>query len=193
MFFDHSYKQLLYRKYDIYEDEQHPERKKLLFMEIKRILQGLHAPDAEDLYIWGLIYYNKDDEDREQNLKIAAEQFMHALDREEHCLGRLYLAHCYHDQKQYSKALENYLKVDEQELKDFQLWRYIKLLEQIGECYYQLGEKKTGEQYFGRVLAYYREMGSDDLATPTEILRCLPPDHPFVAEMKQLCGYLTDE
>ena len=90
----------------------------------------------------------------------------------------------------YKSALQYYLSVNRQEMKEFQVWRYVKLIEQIGFCYHQLGDEPEGRRYFKKVLAWYRKLPMDERVVPTELLQCLDPTDPIVTEIKQIEDYL---
>lgn len=102
----------------------------------------------------------------------------------------LYLAHCYHDMNQLKLTLENYNKVNKEHLKDFQIWRYTKLIEQIGYCEYKLGNKQIGEKHFENVLQWYKKLPEIDRTVPSELIDCLPKNHRIVIEIKKIETYL---
>lgn len=86
----------------------------------------------------------------------------------------------------FKKAIE----LDKQKLKEFQVWRYTKLIEQIGYCYYKLGDKQKGEEYFEEVLVWYKRLPETDRVVPYELISCLPKKHPIVIEIKIIETYL---
>ncbi len=93
-----------------------------------------------DYQILGLIDYES--EDWRNNSEKILENFKKSSELDKtNFLAQLYLAHIYHDMGNLKLALENYLKVDTETLKEFQLWRYVKLIEQIGFCTYELGNE----------------------------------------------------
>src|SRR5690606_24198266 len=131
--------------YDDFSLEENRGRKKLLRIEIEQILNEQGRLDSEDYYIWGLTLYM--DINDENYIPLAHEKFLISLDIDsKNFMSRLYSAHCYQDQGLLKRALNEYLKVDQERLKqEFSIWRYIKLKEQIGYCYYRLGKVDIGE------------------------------------------------
>jgi tetratricopeptide (TPR) repeat protein len=103
---------------------------------------------------------------------------------------QLYLAHCYQYINQLDLALENYNKVDREKLKELAIWRYIKLIEQIGYCEYKFGNEIIGEKYFQEVLKWYKKIPETDRVIPSELIDCLPQDHRIVSEIKKTETYL---
>ena len=77
-----------------------------------------------------------------------------------------------------------------QKLKNFQVWRYTKLIEQIGYCEYKLGNVKIGEKHFEEVLEWYKKLPEIDRVVPSELMECLPENHPIALEMKKIDSYL---
>lgn len=181
-----TYKDIVYRKYEDFSVEGNSERKKLLKLEIEKILKEQEGLDSQDYYVWGLTLYmdNKD----ENSIPFAHEKFRKSVDLDpKNFMARLYSAHCYQDQGQFKEALNEYLKVDLSRLKqEFPIWRYITLREQMGFCYYQLGKTDTGEMYFKEVLKYYRMLPEDETVSPVEMLKCLPYGHELAVEMRKL-------
>lgn len=145
---------------------------------------------SESYQILGLIDYES--EDWERNSSRILENFSKSVDKDEtNFLAQLYLAHIYHDTGNLKLALENYLKVDAKALKKFQLWRYVKLIEQIGYCKYKLGNKAEGIKLFEKVLNCYKNSQDEfGLARPTELLECLQENHKIVVEIKKIEDYL---
>ncbi|WP_353896500.1 hypothetical protein [Aliikangiella maris] len=96
------YKQLLYKKFNHFEIAKN-KQKSLLEYEIKSLI--------EDLHILGLVYYKTSKNNHE--LEKVHGCFLDALEQDSnYYIVRLYSAHCFHDKKEYSKALTDYLKVD---------------------------------------------------------------------------------
>lgn len=184
---------ILSNKYEAFRDEQNPELQKMLRFDILSILNDLETLSSEDLYIWGLTYYMSDD-NKEHHTKLALEKFHRAFSIDsDHFLACLYIAHCYHDLREFKEALNYYQLVDQSKLQEFQLWRYVKLIEQIGFCHFQLGDQQMGRSLFLEVLDWYRKTPKDEvLAVPTEMLQCLPETDEIIQEMKQLNDYLNE-
>jgi tetratricopeptide (TPR) repeat protein len=181
-----GYKEILLRKYEDFEMEDYKEKKKLLTFEIENILKANNEDlDAEDYFIWGLIYYFQD-EDVNWNIDKAIEKFKASLGiNSKYNKSILFLAHCFQDKGELIKALDNYTSVN---LIDFQsnsqLWRYVKILEQIGYCYYKTGNEEKGLEYFGKSMKFYEKEEEVNLPNPVEIVKCLPENHLFIRTLK---------
>lgn len=187
-----EYQELLIKKYEAFEDEQNEQKKILLRFKVINILQShMDDLDSDDMHIWGLVYYMSDD-DKEYHKPLALEKFLSAYEMDDsNFLACLYIAHCYHDTKDYMEALKYYMLVNQDDLKDFMLWRYVKLIEQIGFCLHKLGKTKKAEDKFLQVLNWYKMIPYDstDLAIPQEIFECLPEDDNIVIELKKLITF----
>ena len=183
-------KTLLIQKYDAFELEENPHLKKHRRIEIFNLLQNEEEPDANALYIWGLTYYFSDD-DKAYDTRMALEKFLQAyhLDKN-HFLACLYTAHCYQDQNELTEALKYYELVNQDALKEFQIWRYVKLIQQIGYCHYQLDNQVLGRKHFQEVLEWYNKLPAEDRPVPSELLKCLLADNEIVIEIKQIEDYL---
>ena len=90
----------------------------------------------------------------------------------------------------FEDALKYYELVDKEQLREFQIWRYVKLIEQIGYCNYKLGKESLGREQFEIVLNCYRTLPPEDRVAPTEMLQCLPVTDEIVIEMKTIEDYL---
>lgn len=181
-------KDFLYKKYDDFEREENEVKRKILQFEVFNLLHEIETKDAEDYYLLGLTHYMSND-DKTYHKKLAIEQFQESLKIDcLHFLSRLYLAHCYHDFKNFELAALHYSKVDKQELKEFQYWRFVKLQEQLGECLYKLGDKERALMLFDFVLESYRDgkYDNEELPYPEEMLSALPLENPLASEMKAI-------
>lgn len=184
-------KDILIKKYEDFSSEDNPERKKLLRFEVFNILKELDSPDTNDFHIWGLTYYMSDD-DKEYHTNLALEKFLKAYELDStNFLACLYVAHCLHDKGELDQALKYYEQVNKEDLKEFQIWRYVKLIEQIGFCNYRLGNKDIGRKRFQEVLEWFRKLPMEDRAAPTELIQCLPESDEIVIEMKKIEDYLN--
>lgn len=185
-----DYKDKLFVLYDDFSNMNDAKGQQKAFTEIEQLLESQSDLDSDDYYIWGLTYYMNDNNITDK-LEIAQKWFKKSLELDDYnFLARLYLAHCFHDQIDYLNALENYEKVNKLELKKFQIWRYVKLVEQIGFCYYKLGQEKMGLECFREVVEWYEKSKVDDLAVPMELLTCLPANHEYVTRIKKIEDYL---
>lgn len=185
------YKKLLIQKYEAFDFAIEPRIKKLLQFEVFNILRGIEDyPDSNDLHIWGLTYYMAD-KDETYDIDLALEKFLEAYQTDSsNFMACLYIAYCYHDKVMYEEALKYYEMVDQKVLRAFQLWRYVKLIEQIGFCHYQLGRQVLGRQMFQTVLEWYRKLAPEDRVVPSEMLACLPASDEIITEMKTIEDYL---
>ena len=186
-----EYKDILIKKYEDFNLEENQDRKKLLRFEVFNILKEVKAPDSNDFHIWGLTYYMSDD-DKEYHTNLALEKFSEAYELDSsNFLACLYIAHCFHDKGELDSALKYYELVDKKDLQEFQIWRYVKLIEQIGFCNYKLGNQELGRKQFQDVLEWYRKLPMDDRVIPTEMMQCLPETDEIVIEMKEIEDYLN--
>lgn len=181
-----DYKKQLWKKYDQFDLAESDDEKRRLRDEIKSVVDEQADSDAQDWHMLGLTWYETAQD--LVDINFAHLYFLEALERDDHYnIARLYSAHCYHDKKVYDAALEDYLKVDEDALRDeFALWRLVKMLEQIGFCCYQLGNKAEAGRYFKRVLAYYQKENYDDLVDAVEVYECLAATDPVYVNLKEI-------
>lgn len=184
-----SLKDKIFDKYYEFSLLENQTEKDILRSEIKIMLAQYSEMDSNCYHLLGLVDYESDD--WQKNIETIIKNFKKSIELDnDNFLAQLYLAHCYHDLNKFELALKNYNKVDSKKLKDFQLWRYTKLIEQIGYCHYKLGNKKLGEQYFQEVLEWYKRLPEIDRVVPSELIECLPDNHWIVNEMKKIETYL---
>jgi tetratricopeptide (TPR) repeat protein len=156
---------------------------------IRKKINAQTELNSLDYQILGLIDYES--EDWRNNSEKILENFNKSFEKDEtNFLAQLYLAHIYQDTGNLKIALKIYLKVDTKALKNFQIWRYVKLIEQIGFCTYKLGNENAGIIFFERVLKWYKKTPENELARPSELLECLPENHRIVIEIKEIEDYL---
>lgn len=185
-----NYKEILIQKYDAFSLEEDQDKQKQLQAEIWDLLAHESQLDSEDHHIWGLSYYMSEDEKVHRTAQ-ALQHFLRALELDPaNFMACLYAAHCYHDQGKLSEALRYYEQVDQAGLKAFQVWRHVKLIEQIGFCHYKLGDEKRGRELFAEVLSWYQKSDTEGLAIPVEMMQCLPESDPIIVEMKKIEDYL---
>ena len=179
----------IHQKYDEFVIAENQTEKENLRNEIKDLILSRKKRNSEDYQILGLIDYES--ENWKVNTKNILKNFKKAVEKDKsNFLAQLYLAHINHDIGNLEVALENYLKVDAKALKQFQIWRYVKLIEQIGYCTYKLGNENAGIIFFKKVLNWYKKLSEDELAVPSELLECLPENHEIVVEIKKIETYL---
>ena len=187
-----NYKKILIDKYDAFYLEENATKKKLLQIEIQNILRDVFNPDTEDFHIWGLTYYSIDEEaEKEINTNLALKKFLKAYQLDtNNFLACLYVAHCFHDKNDLNQALNYYEKVNKEDLKEFQIWRYVKLIEQIGYCHFKLGREEIGKKKFEEVLNWYKKTEFGQLAVPSELMECLDKSDQIVKEIMEIEDYL---
>jgi len=188
-----EYNKILDKKYDQFLKTEEGIEKSKLVEEIRELEIALDDLSSIDNHTLGLIYY--DIAENEDGIINAHEYFLKSLDLDtNYYIARLYSAHCYHDKamysekiEQYNVALSEYLKVDVDKLREeFPLWRYVKLLEQIGHCYHKTGNESEADKYFQLVLGFYKEEGFDELANPAEIFECLNESDTIFKQIKTI-------
>lgn len=187
-----NYKKILIDKYDAFYLEENATKKKLLQIQIQNILRDVSNPDTKDFHIWGLTYYSIDEEaEKEININLALEKFLKAYQLDtNNFLACLYVAHCFHDKNDLNQALNYYEKVNKEDLKEFQIWRYVKLIEQIGYCHFKLGREDIGKKKFEEVLNWYKKTEFGQLAVPAELMECLDKSDQIVKEIMEIEDYL---
>ncbi|MFK5983223.1 MAG: hypothetical protein QM499_09935 [Flavobacteriaceae bacterium] len=174
----------IFEKYDEFVLAEEKAEKDILRSEIKSMLNVYSEKDSNCYHLLGLIDFESND--WKIHIEKSIVNFKKAIKLDEtNLLPQLYLAHCYHDLNLLDLALENYNKVDREKLKEFQVWRYTKLIEQIGYCEYKLGNKKIGVQHFEEVLKWYKKLPEIDRVVPSELIKCLPKNHWIVSEIKK--------
>ena len=136
-------------------------------------------------YIMGVLTYHEarvNDDD----ISSALIHFDNAISQNKnHYMAYLYAGYCCHDLGDHLRALELYESVNVEKLKDeYPIWRYVKLIEQMGECYHKIGLKDNAYSLFTEVAGYYDNVSFDELADPLELFRCLDPDDPLVIKLK---------
>ena len=127
-----------------------------------------------------MVYYMADDE-KAKHMPLAFQNFTKAYEMDsDNFLACLYIAHCHHDRQELDLALKYYQLVDQEKLKEFQEWRYIKLIEQIGYCHHQLGDLEKARELFIWVLKMYQKESKEnefnELPLPVEMSQCLSGD-----------------
>ena len=185
-----SFKDSIFKKYDSLTLLKDKAEEDILRSEIKLMLEEYSEKDSNCYHLLGLVDFESDNWEKHIEKSIANFKKAVALDGN-NFLAQLYLAHCFHDINQLDLALENYNKVDKKKLKDFQVWRHTKLIEQIGYCQYKLGNKKIGEKHFEEVLEWYKILPEIDKVVPSELMECLPKNHWIVIEIKKIETYLN--
>ena len=185
-----EFEKTILEQYDKFYISEDLTEKESLRKDIRKKILDQNELTSENYQVLGLIDYESDD--WKNHSERILENFTKSVEKDEsNFLAQLYLAHICHDTGNLKLALENYLKVNDKDLKEFQLWRYVKLIEQIGYCKYKLGDIDGGIKLFEEVLEWYEKTEDDDhLARPTELLECLPHNHRIVVNIKKIEDYL---
>jgi tetratricopeptide (TPR) repeat protein len=178
------------KEYDKFVISENSTQKKDIRDEIRNKILSKNELNSENYQILGLIDYES--EDWKNHSERILENFTKSIEKDEtNFLSQLYLAHIYQDTGNLKLALKNYLKVDTKALKNFHIWRYVKLIEQIGYCTFKLGNETAGIVFFEKVLKWYKKKNNEyDLARPSELIECLPKNHRIVIEIKKIEDYL---
>lgn len=176
--------------------------KSLLRTEILKLYAETDNPNAEDNYIMGLFHYKDYDEKTSKDLmhertNKALSFFQISLESDpNYYMSNYYLGHCYQDLGQYKKAIEYYLKVNQNKLKsDFPLWRFVLLFELIGFCYWKINQKDIGMAYFEKTSSKYLTIQDyyDLFPIGNLIEDCLTEKHNLVIEMKAYAEIKSNE
>jgi tetratricopeptide (TPR) repeat protein len=180
-----KYKELLYKKHNMFDRADTDEQRLLLRYEISAIIEDTSKPDAQDFHILGLVYY--DTAQDEHDIRKAHDFFKQSLNVDnKYNMARLYSAHCYHDLDEYSDALKEYLLVNSIELiNNFAFWRYAKLQEQIGFCYHKLGDVGKAKKYFKVLLGFYEREIFETVGYPSEVYDCLDENDEIYRKIKE--------
>ena len=180
-----KYKEILFKKHNMFDRADTDEQRLLLRYEISAIIDDISKPDAQDFHILGLVYYDTSQD--EHDIRKAHDFFKRSLSVDDkYNMARLYSAHCFHDLEQYSEALRNYLLVNSIELiNDFAFWRYAKLQEQIGFCYFKLGDVDKAKKYFKILLGFYERETFETVGDPAEIYDCLDENDEIYKKIKE--------
>lgn len=136
----------------------------------------LEKLDESDFYLWGLAHYSITSEPTENSMT----KFKKSLQlNPDYYMSRLYLAHCHHDKGEWYDAIEEYLKVDQEQLsEDYPIWRTAKLNEQIGYCYWQIEQNYEAMRFFESVVSMWNKYGaSDDFIKPGDMISCIGANH----------------
>jgi TPR repeat protein len=136
-----------------------PERRLIIAADAEAALAralDLSPDDSRIIYTMGHLYYNhplwKDDPD---GWAVRAAKWFERAARmdPENTIAQLYLAHCHHDRKDWSRAIAEYSKVDLVKLAEqWPRWRAWKCREQLCHCLAYRGDLEAAALYFRRFL-----------------------------------------
>jgi tetratricopeptide (TPR) repeat protein len=126
------------------------DQRKAIADEAERVLHAaleLSPRDSRVAHALGLLFYNRPSsaEDPDEYQSRAIDWFSRAIEWDPgNAMAQLYLAHCFHDRKDWPRAILEYEKVDLERLaRDWPAWRAVKCREQLAHCYAYAGH--TGE------------------------------------------------
>jgi len=135
------------------------ERLEGLADEAERVLHAaleLAPKDSRIAHSLGLLYYNRPapKEDPEAYHSRAIDWFTRALEwNPGDVLARLYLAHCFHDLKDWPRAIAEYENVDLDRLaRQLPAWRAVKCREQLAHCHAYAGHTAEAVRLFSAFL-----------------------------------------
>jgi tetratricopeptide (TPR) repeat protein len=104
----------------------------------------------------GLAYYNHPARanDEESFRSQAIDWFTQAVEWESgDTIAQLYLAHCFHDRKDWPRAIAEYEKIDLERLsRDWHVWRSVKCQEQVALCHAYAGDREEATRRFSAFL-----------------------------------------
>jgi tetratricopeptide (TPR) repeat protein len=133
--------------------------RKAIAEEAERVLLTaleLTPGDSRLAHTLGLLAYNHPSwsENPEGYCSRALGWFTRAVEWDsENVLAQLYLAHCYHDQKDWHRAIEEYEKVDLDRLtRRWPAWRAVKCREQLAHCHAYAGNTDESVRRFTEFL-----------------------------------------
>ena len=154
------------------------------FKELECLLDD-DDPTGEIHYIYGQIIYDKQCESN-GDTDLALVHFLSAVaTNPAHYIAHLYAGHCYHDKRRYREALGEYEAVDIELFRsEYPIWRYVKYLEQKGECLYHVGQRANAFQIFEEVMKFYEDTPYDDLVDPVEVFNVIDHSHPIAKRLK---------
>ncbi len=180
------YKEVLYKKHNLFDRATTDEQSLLFRYEVAAIIQEVSKPDAQDFHILGLVHYDTSIDSHD--IRKAHRFFIESLAVDDNYnMARLYSAHCYHDLNEHSNALNEYLAVDALELiNNFAFWRYAKLQEQIGFCFHKLGKASKAREYFEVLLGFYERETLETVGDPSEIYMCLEEHDEIYRKIKEI-------
>ncbi len=104
----------------------------------------------------GIHHYNypSQTQDPEQHRSQAIDWFSQAVEWDPvNVIAQLYLAHCYHDRKDWPRAIAEYERIDLIQLAhDWPAWRAVKCREQLAQCHAYAGNTDESVRQFAGFL-----------------------------------------
>jgi tetratricopeptide (TPR) repeat protein len=136
-----------------------PAERVAIAAEAERVLRGsleLTPRNSPVAHALGLVYYfhPSAEEDRELFLSLAIEWFSLAVEWDStNVMAQLYIAHCFHDRKDWPRTIAEYEKVDLERLShDWPAWRAVKCREQLAQCHASAGNTAEAVRRFTEFL-----------------------------------------
>jgi len=91
-------------------------------------------------------------------------------------LSQLYISHCFHDRKDWRRAISEYEKVDLDRLpRDWPAWRAVKCREQLAQCYAYAGDRAESLRRFTAFLdeadAWDKESAEERIINLDELVK----------------------
>jgi tetratricopeptide (TPR) repeat protein len=136
-----------------------PEERKAIADEAEGVLRAaleLAPRDSRIAHTLGLLYYNHPawTEAPEGYQSRAIDWFTRAIEWDPaDVLAQLYLAHCFHDRKDWLRAIAEYEKVDLDRLaRNWPAWRAVKCREQLAHCHAYAGHTDEAVRLFSAFL-----------------------------------------
>lgn len=134
--------------------------------EAERVLRKaleLAPRDSMIAHTLGLVYYDypAQAKDAEGYRSQALDWFSRAVEWDPgNTIAQLYVAHCFHDRKDWLRAVAEYEKVDLDRLaRDWPAWRAVKCREQLAQCHAYAGDR---DEAIGRFTAFLDDVESWD-------------------------------
>jgi tetratricopeptide (TPR) repeat protein len=134
--------------------------------EAERVLRAaleLTPRDSRIAHTLGLVYYNHParTEDAAGYLSQALDWFGRAVEwGPDNVIAQLYVAHCFHDRKDWRRAIAEYERIDLDRLaREWPEWRAVKCREQLAQCHAYAGHR---DEAVGRFTAFLDAVESWD-------------------------------
>jgi hypothetical protein len=146
-----------------------PDQQKAIADEAERVLRAaldLSPRDSRVAHSLGLLFYNHPShaEDPERYQSRAIDWFTRAVAWDPgNVMAQLYLAHCFHDRKDWPRAILEYEKVDLDRLaRHWPAWRAVKCREQLAHCYAYAGHTREAVRRFTAFLDNATRWGGEE-------------------------------
>lgn len=152
-----------------------PVSREAIALEADKLLHAaleLAPADSATAEALGVLYYTHPCRAKatEEYRSRAIDWFHRALEWDpSNVMAQLYLAHCYHDRKDWTRAITEYEKVNLDQLaRDWPAWRRTKCKEQIACCYAFAGRQDEAVSRFSALLSEIEAL--DDAALEDRVI-----------------------